>query len=252
MSLSILLTGCGDDGVNLFSIKDDLSLGAQLKSQIEQDTSFAILDRTAFPSAYVFLESMLTDILASDNIRYKDDFPWEITILHDDETLNAFAAPGGYLYVYTGLIKFLESKDDLAGVLGHEVAHADRRHSTQQLTQRYGISLLLGVIGGQDPSTLSQVLGSLVGLQFSRSDEEEADRFSVHYLCDTEYAANGAASFFEKITAKGGPRPPEFLSTHPNPDNRVAAINGLAKEQACDTVFDSSASEWLEFQQSLP
>src|SRR5690606_12090547 len=125
-----------------------------------------------------------------------------------------------------------------AGVMGHEMAHADLRHSTSQLTRQYGIGLLLTVLSGGDPGTLSQILASLVALKFSRDHESEADDYSVIYLCETEYAANGAASFFEKLIEEGASQPPEFLSTHPNPDNRVENINNAAVERGCDTAFN--------------
>jgi len=72
--------------------------------------------------------------------KHKDDFAWQVKIIDDPETLNAFATPGGYIYVYTGLIKFLDTEDQLAGVMGHEIAHADLRHSTRQMTSSYGVS----------------------------------------------------------------------------------------------------------------
>ena len=155
------------------------------------------------------------------------------------------------MFVYTGLIKFLDEKDDFVGVMGHEMAHADLRHSTNQLTTQYGFGFLLQLITGGEPGQLEQVLASLLTLRFSRSDEAQADEFSVAYLCDTEYAANGAASFFEKLLALGGSRPPEFLSTHPSPDNRVADINAEADERGCDQTFDSDDTEWEAFQESL-
>ena len=154
--------------------------------------------------------------------------------------------------MYSGLIKFFDVKDDFVGVMGHEIAHADRRHSTQQLTKQYGVSLLLATLSDGDPGTLSQILGSLVGLKFSRSDETEADEYSVKYLCGTTYAANGAASFFEKLVSEGTASPPAFLSTHPNPADRVADINQLASTLGCDTTFDSSLTDWKAFQKMLP
>ncbi|NND33264.1 MAG: M48 family metalloprotease [Saprospiraceae bacterium] len=250
--ISIGFASCGDDGINLFTVEDDLALGAQLREQILEDSSFVILDRSQYITSYQYLEEVVQEILNSGQVEHKDEFAWEVHLVHDDSTLNAFAAPGGFIFVYTGLIKFLDTKDDFVGVMGHEMAHADRRHSTQQLTQRYGIGLLLSVLSGGDPSTLVQILGSLVSLKFSRSDESEADRYSVIYLCETPYAANGAASFFEKLTAQGTVSPPAFLSTHPNPDDRVQAINEIAEDRGCDTAFNSNAGEWNGFKNSLP
>ena len=255
---AVSFTGCGGDddrggGINLFSIEDDKMLGLQLRDEIlANPQEYPILDQGQYPQAYAFLQDIVDDILGSGEVKYAQDFAWEVYIIDDPETLNAFAAPGGYIFVYTGLIKFLEEKDDFVGVMGHEIAHADLRHSTQQLTQQYGVATLLSLLLGEDRELLNNVLGSLLGLKFSRDDESQADQFSVIYLCETEYAANGAASFFQKLLDLGNANPPQFLSTHPNPDNRVEAINMEAEERMCDTAFDSDAQAWMAFQNSLP
>lgn len=242
------------NNLNLFSVEQDVELGKQLRSEVLNDPQqFPMLPRAQYPQAYEYVESVVADIMNSGNVEHAKDFPWEVYIINDDNTLNAFAAPGGFIFVYTGLIKFLEQKDDFAGVLAHEIAHADRRHSTRQLTKAHGIAFIVDFIIGERQSAATDILQSLVGLQFSRGDEAEADQYSVAYLCGTDYAANGAASFFQKMIEQGQTGLlPEFLSTHPNPDNRVSAINTEAQQRGCDMTFDSSKSSWKNFQNSLP
>jgi len=234
----IVYSACDENGdLLLFSVQDDLDLGSQVAAEIAADPEqFPVLSKTQYAEAYAVLDGMLSEILDSDAVTYKDEFAWELTIIDDDQTLNAFATPGGYLYVYTGLIFFLDREDDLAGVIGHEVAHSDQRHSSKQLQRVYGISLLLEIIAGGQSELTQQVLSGLVGvgaLQFSRDAETEADEFSVEYLSDTEYACNGAATFFDKLIANEVARNPEFLSTHPDPGNRVSAINTKATDIGC-------------------
>lgn len=237
--LLLPLVACKDN-LNLFTVEDDKQLGADLAAQIDADpASFPPLDRAEYSVAYGHIERIRDEILGSPDVVYADDFAWEVTILEDDAVVNAFAAPGGYIYVYTGLIRFLKTEDQLAGVLGHEIAHADRRHSTQQLTKRYGISALLELAFGDDPNLAAEIAASLVDLSFSRSQEAEADDYSVIYLCDTGYAADGAAGFFELMG--DGQGVPEFLSTHPNPANRIESIYELAAELGCETTPDPSA-----------
>lgn len=251
--VALSLGGC--DNANLFTVEDDIELGAQLRDQIASDPDqYPLLDPAAYPEAYGHMDRMLNAVLSSGAIEYRDEFDWEIFIIEDDETLNAFAAPGGYMWYYTGLIKFLEHEDELVGVVGHEVAHIDRRHSTERLTQQYGIGVLLGLLLGEDPGLLAEISTGLASLQFSRADEREADQFSVEYLCDTDYAANGAAAFFEKLLEAGTNEPPEFLSTHPSSDERVKNINAIAATLGCDTSLndDPSLPEWSEVVGSLP
>lgn len=247
------LASCSKDGdVNVFSVDKDIELGAQLDQEIKSDPQkYPVLSETAYPSAYAHLRRIRDKILASDDIQYKDRFAWSVNIIHDDATLNAFAAPGGYIYVYTGIIKYLESEHQLAGVLGHEIAHADRRHSTDQMTKTYGLGVMLQIAaGGEEPGQLEQLAAGLLQLKFSRSDESEADEMSVTYLCDTDYKADGAAGFFEKIVAEGNPSPPAFLSTHPNPDNRVQAIQAKSVELGCKGT--TIEGDYAGFKASLP
>lgn len=231
----ITIQSCSNGGgVNIFSVDDDKELGAQIDAEILADpATYPILSETTYDEAYDLLYDIRDRILASGEIIYTSEFTWKLRIIHDDEILNAFCTPGGYIYVYTGLIKYLENEAQLAGVMGHEMAHADLRHSTDQLTQQYGISILLSIILGENTSVLADIAAGLASLAFSRSDESQADEYSVIYLCPTEYYAAGAAGFFEKIEADGAASPPEFLSTHPNPDNRIEAIYEKYDELGC-------------------
>ena len=150
-----LAAGCN---ANLFSLQDDIDLGVQLRDEINNDPeNFPVVDPADAPEAYGHLQRMLDLVLADDDVQYRDEFDWEIALINDDKTLNAFAAPGGKIWVYTGLMRFLETEDDLIGVLGHEVAHADLRHSTQAMTAQYGASVVITLILGEDPGLLADV-----------------------------------------------------------------------------------------------
>ena len=125
-------------------------------------------------------------------------------IIHDDEVLNAFCAPGGYIYVYSGLMRYLDSEDHLAGVLGHEIAHAELRHSSLRLQKEYGTQKLLDFALLATPVSLGQavnasILQELVNLDYSRDQEAQADEYSVRYLAGSGYACDGAAGFFIKL-----------------------------------------------------
>ncbi len=247
------VSGCADDGsINIFSIEDDIELGQQLRDQVlASKDEFTIVPRSQNPSAYNYLESIIQDILNSGEVKYAEEFDWEVYLVKDDSTLNAFAAPGGYIFVYTGLIKYLDKKDAFAGVMGHEMGHADRRHSTKQLTKQYGVATMLDILLGSDDNTIKDVLGSLMALKFSRTDETDADTQAVIYLCESDYAANGVAYFFEKLEAEGVSSPPQFLSTHPSPENRIENIYKQVEDRGCDTTDSKTEAEWKAFQASI-
>lgn len=252
----IMFSACSDKpgggGLNFFSLQDDINFGAQVAQEIESDMeTYPILDSALYPEAYAHIYAIRDSILNSGSVVHKDDFNWQIRIIEDDSTLNAFCTPGGYIYVYTGIIKFLDSEYEFAGVMGHEIAHADERHSTAALTQQYGIDVLFSVLIGDNQGTLTEIAKGLVGLSYSRSNESESDIRSVEYLNPTAYDGRGAAKFFEKLSASGGGSGPQFLSTHPNPENRVEAINAHW-ESLGSIAGQSFTSRYRDFQNSLP
>ncbi len=259
----LILAGCkGSSGrvsSMFFSVSDDQKLGLEVQKQIESNPKeYPILPEAKYPQSYQYIRDMTAEIVNSGNVAYKDDFAWVVKIIQDDKTLNAFCTPGGYIYVYTGLIKYLNTADDLAGVMGHEIAHADRRHSIKQLEKQYGISLLLTIALGGSASQTAEIAAQLAGkgaiLAFSRGAESEADEYSVRYLSGTDYACNGAATFFEKLLQEGkAGGTPAFMSTHPSPDNRVEEINKMAKSINCSMKpIQESGMTYARFQASLP
>jgi predicted Zn-dependent protease len=254
----VLLSSCGilneqnkGKGLNLFSIQQDMELGAQVAGEIQSNpTEYPLLDSVRYKEVYQYVYSIRNTILQSGNVDYKNEFKWQIRIIQDDKTLNAFCTPGGYIYVYTGILKFLDSEDQLAGVLGHEIAHADMRHSTRQMTTQYGVQFLLDVLAG-DRQALKQISGALIGLKFSRNHEIEADKCSVEYLCGTKYNADGGAGFFEKIAKQGGSSIPEFLSTHPDPGNRIENYRNNKVTMGC-TGNNDFKSAYTAMKAKLP
>lgn len=255
--ISLLLGSCGlgkggdsdvpNGGFNLFSVQQDIELGKQVSGEIESNTAeYPILDSATNVAAYRYIYGIRDRILETGKVTHKDDFAWKVRIIDNDTTLNAFCTPGGYIYFYTGIIKYLENEAELAGVMGHEMGHADLRHSTRQMTKTYGIQVLINAALGEREA-LKQITSGLIGLKFSRSHETEADRISVEYLCGTKWPADGGAGFFEKIEAQGGGRTPEFMSTHPSPANRIENYHTWAKESSC-AGNDNGEMSYKEFQ----
>ena len=256
LTMSVMLSACrdkaGGGGLNFFSPQDDITFGAQVATEIENDPStYPILDSAQNVASYAYLYDIRDRILSSGKVVHKDDFQWQIRLIGDDSTLNAFCTPGGYIYVYTGLIKYLDSEDQFAGVMGHEIAHADERHSTAALTRTYGIDVLLSILLGDDLGTLVQIAKGLSGLSYSRGNESESDMRSVEYLYQTDYDARGAARFFEKLEEEVSGSGPTFLSTHPNPGNRVEAIFAHWEILGAK-VGETYAARYKEFQNNLP
>ncbi|MBS3770968.1 MAG: M48 family metalloprotease [Bacteroidales bacterium] len=230
-----IFTSCdNDDGLNIFTLDQDRKFGRAFDNQIKADTNeYIILDENRYSEAYDHLNRIKNNLLESDELNHVEDFDWKARIVMSkkkDTVLNAFAVPGGYMYFYPGLIKYLDNEAEFAGVMAHEMAHVDKRHTTQRMTRLYGFQFLLGLILGENPSQWAKIVGELaIGtgeLQFSKSDEYEADEYAVKYSSDTELDPKGVAGFFNKLEEQNsGGYMPEFFSTHPNPGNRVEEID---------------------------
>lgn len=240
IGFALALSACGvvneknkGKGFNLFPVSQDRALGAKVAAEIDGNPKeYPLLDSIKYKEVYQYLYQVRDNIFSSGKVDFKDDFSWRLRVINDDKTLNAFCTPGGYIYIYTGILKYLDNEAQLAGVLGHEMGHADMRHSTRQISQQFGIQVMLDIIAGNN-TMLKQVTSAVIGLKFSRKHETEADERSVLYLCPTPYDAAGGAGFFEKIVKEGGQRQPEFLSTHPNPDNRIEHFHNSKTTMGC-------------------
>lgn len=152
-------------------------------------------------------------------------FDYNITLLNDS-TVNAFAIPGGSIYIYKGMLDFVGSDDELAAVLSHELAHAERRHSLKQLRQSTAFQLLLqkAVKSGRDRDTWGQVVGAVTMLKFSRDDENEADEIGQTRLTNAGFNPLGQVVLWEKFVQKFGKGEKgilQYLSTHPPSQDRV-------------------------------
>ncbi len=257
--LSLLLVSCSkdenaDNTFNLFSVQDDISFGQELRAEIQSNPAqYPLLDENQFSDAYNHVYRIRDSILMWGDLKYAHDFDWDIDIIENDSVLNAFCAPGGYICIYTGIIKYLDNEAQFAGVMGHEMAHADRRHSTDQLTKAYGIQLLLGILLGNNTNQLAEIAANLAAgaasLAFSRDAEHESDEYSVKYLYNTAYDSRGVGGFFLKLD--GSPQTPQFLSTHPHPDNRYDRIIEHWEDLG-GKVGESFESSYINLKNSLP
>lgn len=252
----IFLAGCkknpDDNSINIFTIQDDKNLGIQVRNEIlSNPAEYPLLDSVQYKPAYDYLRSIVSTILNGNKVFYKDEFEWTTYIIRDDQTLNAFCVPGGYIFVYTGLIKYLDAEDQLAGVLGHEIAHADRRHSTDQMTKQYGIETLLGILLGENQGQLATIAANVVLLKYSRDAEREADKYGVSYLCPTIYNADASSIFFEKLLQDGSvSEENSFFSTHPSPDERVQSIRNEKNSLGCAGTSTNDAA-YQDFKNNL-
>jgi len=168
----------------------------------------------------------------------KNDYKWEFFVIDNNEEANAFCLPGGKVFVYTGLFKYIANDDELAAVMGHEIGHAFARHGAERMSagqlQQTGGEILGTVMQGrgnpQQTAVAMQAFG--IGTQYgimlphSRTQEYEADHIGLVLSAKAGYNPKSALNFWDKFS-KDGETPPEYLSTHPAPTNRIEEIKAL-------------------------
>jgi len=172
-------------------------------------------------------------------VSHRPDLDWKFTVL-DDPTVNAFAMPGGYVYVTRGILAHLNSEAQLAGVLGHEIGHVTARHSAKQLTQQTLAGIGLGVASFVSPavqrySGAAQQALQLVFLKYSRDDETQADELGVEYATKAGWDPREIPATYamvKRVSDQAGQKLPGFLSTHPDPGNREVRTAELARVAA--------------------
>lgn len=179
--------------------------------------------------------------LVQKTIAARAPYNFEFHLLRDPQTINAFALPGGQVFLTAALLARMDSEAQLAGVLGHEIGHVIGRHGAEHLAkQQLGVSLVnaVGVAasdeggGGRNAAAIAQAVNQLASLQYGREDELESDRLGFQLMVEAGYDPRGIVELMEILgSASGrGGAPPEFFSTHPNPGNRAARLNAMIQE----------------------
>jgi predicted Zn-dependent protease len=161
------------------------------------------------------------------------EWEWQFTLIEDDEP-NAFALPGGKVGVNTGLFQVAQNDDQLAAVIGHEVAHAVARHGAERMSQQVLMQAGLAGLGlATNPayaSVAAQAATLGIILPYSRTQESEADHIGLIYMAQAGYDPREAIALWQNFESFGGERPPEFLSTHPAPGSRIQNLQNLLPE----------------------
>jgi len=168
--------------------------------------------------------------LAAQSVAAKSPYKFSFHVLADPRTVNAFALPGGPVFITEGLLRLLKSEAELAGVLGHEIGHVIARHSSERLAKQQLTQGLVGalVVGSGDYTTaqIGQVVGSMINMSYGREDELEADALGIRVMAEGGYDPRAMIRVMEVLAkaSGGGSRQPEFFSTHPAPENRAERI----------------------------
>jgi predicted Zn-dependent protease len=254
-ALAIVIVGCATSGINkgdinLISSAEEVSMGQEFAAEIEQQ--FAVYGD---PGVTAYVQSV-GDRIAK--VCHRQDIHYHFAVIEKDE-MNAFALPGGYIYIYTGLMKTLDNEAQLAAVLAHEVGHVTARHATERLTAMYGAQIAMALLLGNNPQEYKILIANIFTttgfLAYSRANEFEADRLGTSYTSLAGYDPEGMAELLGKFVDAEEREPSkleEWLSTHPPSRDRIQKVEILAASLPMAGVGERNASIYAEIKASLP
>lgn len=226
------------------SVEQEIALGLQAAPELAQQFGGLHPD----PQAASIVDQVGRRIVAQSGAR-ETDYDFDFHLLADDETINAFALPGGQVFMTAGLAKRLSTEGQIAGVLSHEIGHVIARHGAEHLAKAELTQGLTGaaVIASYDPddpesrntAAVAAAIGQLINMKFGRDDELEADHLGVRFSSEAGYDPRAMIEVMTILAeASEGMRPPEFFSTHPNPEQRVERIQTAIAERFPQGVPD--------------
>ncbi|MEO9485300.1 MAG: M48 family metallopeptidase [Ekhidna sp.] len=239
-----------------FTEEDEIALGEKLAEAIAADEGFSILPTEGNSIPYGYVNSRILEITSASQISKGDEFIWRIYLLDDPER-QAFALPGGHIYVTTGMIFFLDNEDQFSGLLAHLIAHIDQSHITQALFFKYGVNRLKNLSTSGGVTELKSIIDDLdlsdSFLPFSRGNELEADTLAISMLSETEQSCESVKLFFEKTLNVQANNQAALIAAHLLQESRLEDISTFASSVGCDvTVDDQSGSRFRSFRNALP
>ena len=172
----------------------------------------------------------LVDAARSFSPEIVNSFNWQVTVIEADETVNAFALPGGKMAVYTGILPVARGEAGLAVVMGHEIAHVIERHGTEAMTRQIGAATLIQITFTGTTAEMAELGYGLISLKFGRGAELQADQLGLLYMAKAGYDPRVAVEFWTRMSELGGGAPPEWLSTHPAHETRISQLEELLPE----------------------
>ena len=236
----------GEDQYISITQEQEIAIGLQSAPEMIQE--FDGLDPD--PRSQQIVDTVGQQLVQS-SIAGQANYPYEFHLLADEETINAFALPGGQVFITRALFDRLQTEGQLAGVLAHEIVHVIARHGAEriaetQLTQGLTGAVVLATYDPNNPSSqqtaqVALLIGQLVNMKFGRDDETQSDTLGVKIMAQANYDPRAMIEVMNILEqSSSGNRPPEFFSTHPNPENRIASI-----EQAIQQEFPQGVPQGL-------
>ena len=252
LSALALFTACNQTPDKIISInpdelttEDQVKIGEAFQLALASNTAaFTVLDKAAYPEANAYVEQLFLTMLNTEQVQRRLDFDWSVHILHDDSVRTAFFLPGGHFYIYTGLLKYLNSEGELLGVIGHELYYVDTDLLVERVKQAFG-GVTLGDILLENPvPELPEYAAEVPHLIFDEAKVIEADAFAVQLICPFLYEPSGIKKILERADLEA--TLPLWLETRSG--KFETRLQFLADETAdCGLPGISNEEDYLKF-----
>jgi len=220
--------------LNLLSTQQEVQLGAEMSAEVEKQEK--VLNDPAIQAYVTEIGNRLARVSTRQDVKYT------FKVIDNPKVVNAFALPGGYMYVYTGLMRICDNEAELASVMAHEIGHVAGHHHGEAMTRQMGYNMLMELLLGKSPNSMAQAVGQFIGTgvsaRYSRENEREADALGMEYLFRAGYKPEAMITFMEKLRAQeqqsGGSTGIPLFASHPPTDERLARLQALSAQYPLD------------------
>lgn len=254
LTLIHLLTACQPESDAItrinkedFTLEEQEQIGLILQEAIKADyENYPRLNQDIYKEAHAYIDALMETLLVSANVERRKDFNWTVSIIRNDDIRHAFILPGGHLYLYSGLLKYLQSENELLSIIAHEIAYADSDEAVNRLKAEYGGIWLGDILLNNNVNNLEEVVRFLPQLVFTAENVMEADVYSVELLCDYAWESRGLKSVFERVDSLDNNI--EWLQTRQGDLNeRIQVIENTA--QPCGTTGGTFDQRYKKFKE---
>lgn len=224
----------------LMLVSEDQAISSSAEAYVQEVGKFKAEGKLSSDRALIERVDVITERLVAQAIRMRPDsrdWQWSVAVIDDPDVVNAWCMAGGRMAIYTGLIDKIEPSDDeIAQVMGHEIGHALANHTAEKMSVAMASSIGVLAVGMASDNSGTAMAGAAaaaivaIKLPNSRTAETEADRIGIELAARAGYDPRAAVTLWQKMNSVGGGQPPQFLSTHPNPENRAERLSRLGPE----------------------